>query len=90
MVKDRDNDFVIKGIISYEQLKKEKNIMDYLDSQSSEYLKMGGKPYHLWVNNFLEMLRNKVERHKKNNTLAGFENQYIKPHEKDINNTVKK
>lgn len=90
LIKNRDNDFVKKNIISYEQLKKEKNIMDYLDKESLEYLNMGGKTYHLWLNNFLEMLRNKVKMHKKNKTLAGFENQYIKNHEKDINNMVKK
>lgn len=86
MVKHRNNEFTNNGIISYEQLKKEKHIMDHSNSESKEYEEMGGKSYHLWLNNFLEVLRNKVENHKKNNDMAGFSNQYIKNHEKDVNN----
>ncbi len=74
--------FVSRGFLTYYDLKN--FIRDYPKLSEDEKKSHGGDIFFNWVRNILEKSRNRVDQHKKNLTLAGGSNAYIKPHEKTI------
>ena len=72
-----------RGYLEYDDLKNIKK--NYPLLSDAEKLAHGGDTFYAWVVRQLNSLRDRVEQKKKNSTMAGLSNQYIKPHEKTHN-----
>lgn len=73
--------------VTYQELKRLKNYFDNLSTNFDviEFGLNGGQLMKNFVNNLLDSERRKVEKGKYNKSVyGGLENQYIKPHEKNL------
>lgn len=75
--------------IAYEEMKRIKNFFDNFQGnvQSPEYILNGGDAMKLWVNNTLNTATTAIKGFKQAKKDAGFSNAFIKPHEKDRQNS---
>ena len=75
--------------ITYEEMKRIKNFFDNFqgNDQSPEYILNGGDEMKIWVNNTLNTATAAIKGFKQAKKDAGFSNAFIKPHEKDRQNS---
>lgn len=75
--------------ITYEEMKRIKNFFDNFqgDTNSPEYILNGGQPMALWVTNTLNTATKGIKDFKQTKKDAGFKNAFIRPHEKDRQNS---
>lgn len=74
--------------ISYENLKTTKTRLNKAkDDNLAEFNKKGGEEALKWIENTLKTNRDAIYNRKKTGMNAGRENQFIKTHEKDNENT---
>ena len=85
----RAKDLVDNKKISYGQMKRLKSYFDSYkgDGKDDEYKLIGGKVTRKWVDNALKTDRESIKTNKKVKMDGGMENQFIKTHEKDNENT---
>ena len=85
----RAKDIVNSKRISYGQMKRLKNYFDSYtgDGYDDEYKLIGGLLTKKWVNDSLGNDRESIKTNKKVKMDGGMENQFLRPHEKDNNNT---
>jgi len=85
----RAKDIANGETISYAQIKRLKNYFDTYsgDGQDDEFNLIGGSVTKKWVNDELGQNRESIKKVKKANMDGGLENQFIKPHTKDNDNT---
>lgn len=78
--------------IEYNELKRIKNFFDNFEGnqQSPEYILNGGDEMRLWVDNTLNTATTAIKGFKQAKKDAGFNNAFIKPHEKDRQNKTSK
>lgn len=72
--------FLDAGAIGYYDMKN--FVRDYPKLSDADKATHGGHIFFKWVSGLLERLRNRVKQSKKNKTMMGKSNAYIKPHEK--------
>jgi hypothetical protein len=85
----RANDMVSDRKISYSQMKRLKNYFDSYegDGNDDEYKLIGGKATRIWVDKTLGHDRDSIKHGKKVRKDAGEQNQFIKTHTKDKDNS---
>lgn len=85
----RAKDMVDNKKISYSQMKRIKNYFDTYegDGNDDEYRLIGGLVTKEWINNALGQDRESIKTQKKAKMDGGLENQFLKTHEKDNDNT---
>lgn len=74
--------------ISYENCKRIKNLLENPENNNS-YELLGGETMLNYLNTLLKDRRTTVANNKKLQKSAGIKNAYIKPHEKNFDNTGK-
>jgi hypothetical protein len=85
----RAKDIVADRKISYSQMKRLKNYFDTYkgDGNDEEFKLIGGKVTRMWVDKTLGSNRDSILQSKKAKMDGGLENQFLKTHEKDNDNT---
>ena len=85
----RAKDIISNDNISYGQMKRLKNYFDTYsgDGKDEEFNLIGGSVTRKWVNDELGKSRESIKKLKKSKMDGGMENQFIKPHTKDNENT---
>lgn len=85
----RAKDIVDSKKITYGQMKRIKHYFDGYkgDGMDDEYKLIGGKVTKMWIDKALGDDRESIKTNKKAKMEGGMENQFLKKHEKDNNNT---
>ena len=85
----RAKDMIESKKISYGQMKRLKNYFDSYkgDGSDDEYKLIGGKITRKWIDDVLGHDRETIKTNKKVKMDGGMENQFLKTHEKDNENT---
>ena len=86
----RIKNFVKKGFMTYSDLKNLKHVLDKNQKNKTVYELNGGKIFHDWVNDSLNLARKRIKDNKKLRKDNGEENVYIKNHEKDSSRNITK
>ena len=84
----RAQDMVDSKIISYSEMNRLKNYFDTYEGNGmdDEYKLIGGEMAKKWLENSLEHDKETIKKNKTVRKDGGMENQFIKTHEKDVDN----
>jgi len=84
----RAQDMVDSKIITYSQMNRLKNYFDTYEGNGSddEYKLIGGETTKKWLESSLEHDKETIKKNKTVRKDGGMENQFIKTHEKDVDN----
>jgi hypothetical protein len=85
----RAQDMIDNKVISYSQINGLKNYFDTYegDGKDDEYKLIGGETTKKWIDNSLEHDKATIKKNKTVRKDGGMENQFIKTHEKDKDNS---
>ena len=85
----RAKDLISNREVTYQQMKRLKNYFDNYngDGNDNEFKLIGGEETRKWVDNELNQDRESIKTLKKVKKDGGFENAFIKPHTKDVDNS---
>lgn len=89
---ERLNNILNMDYITYSEMKRIKNFFDNYrgTDESAEYILNGGAPMKFWVNDTLHTATQAIKDFKTAKMNAGFDNAFIRTHEKDKQTKVKK
>jgi len=84
----RAQDMVDSKIITYPQMNRLKNYFDTYEGNGAddEYKLIGGEATKKWIEGSLEHDKETIKKNKTVRKDGGMENQFIKTHEKDVDN----